>query len=403
MLWAEAAGSGVIGVSNEVTAPETEQSVWRMALTRIPGIGAAYTKKLITIFGDAAGVFQASWNALSLAEIPPESRKAILNFNAREELRTELQWLSRNGIRLLYFTDPEYPQRLLSITDAPPLLYYRGNADLNAQKTVGVVGTRSADSYGKKAAEHLIAQLGAVSPLIISGLAWGIDAAAHEAALKSKLPTVGVLGHGLGMLYPSDHAPLSAKMVKNGGLLTSFAYNVKAEYFTFPIRNAIVAGLCDALVVVQTGLKGGSLITVGFAQKYNKKIFAVPGRLSDHRSEGCNRLIQQGTAQLLTSGEQLAAEMGWSWPAGGVGSQQSLTFEATENGAGRPDDGDKHAETRLLRLIREKDSPDIDELIECSHLDASTVALLLLRLELRGEVTVLPGKRYRTSAAAAAG
>ena len=396
----ETAELEIAGVSNEVTAKvnaqDQEQNIWRMALTRIPGIGVAYTKKLIAIFGDAAGVFQASGNALRLADIPPASIKAILNFNAREVLRTELQWLGRNGIRLLYFTDPEYPQRLLSITDAPPLLYYRGNADLNAQKTVAVVGTRSADIYGKKATEHLIAQLGPVSPLIISGLAWGIDAAAHEAALKSKLPTVGVLGHGLGMLYPSDHATLSAKMVKNGGLLTSFAYNVKAERFTFPIRNAIVAGLCDALVVAQTGLKGGSLITVGFAQRYNKKIFAVPGRLSDHRSEGCNRLIQQGTARLLSSGEQLAAEMGWSWPAGGVGSQQSLTLEAAEN-------GNSQAETRLLQLIRQKDCPDIDELVICSHLDASAVALLLLQLELRGKVTVLPGKRYVASVAAAGG
>jgi DNA processing protein len=388
MLRAE---SEVIGVSNEVTAPETEQAVWRVALTRIPGIGVASTKKLIAIFGDAACVFRASGNALRSAGISLESVQAIQNFDTLEELKAELQWLSRNRIRLLYFTDPEYPQRLLSIGDAPPLLYYRGNADLNAQKIVAVVGTRSADNYGKQTARQLIAQLQLVSPLIISGLALGIDAAAHEAALESKLSTVGVLGHGLGTIYPSNHTTLSAKMARSGGLLTSFAYNVKTERFNFPIRNAVVAGLCDALVVVQTGLKGGSLITVGLAQKYHKKIFAVPGRLWDVRSEGCNRLIQQGTAHLLSSGEQLAAEMGWSWPAGGVGSQASLTFETVENGDGR---SAVAGGSQLLQLIREKDCPDIDELVTCSHLDASAVALLLLQLELRGQVTVLPGKRY---------
>jgi DNA processing protein len=358
-----------------------------MALTRIPRIGVAYTKKLIGIFGDAAGVFRASRSALLSARLPDESVEAILKFDAQEQLRVELQWLNRNGVRLLYFTDPEYPQRLLSIANAPPLLYYRGKGDLNAKKIVAVVGTRTADKYGKDITEELVAQLQPAAPLIISGLALGIDAAAHNAALDNHLPTVGILGHGLGKIYPAANKELFAKMVVNGGLLTSFPYDIGPERHNFPMRNAIVAGLCDALIVVQTGLKGGSLVTVGYAQKYGKKIFAVPGRLSDLRSEGCNRLIQQDIAHLLCSGGQLAAEMGWAWPEGGKGVQASLDLAADDHGDDTPED-------RLLRLIREKETPDVDELVLCSRLDASAVALILLRLELRGVITVLPGKRY---------
>ncbi len=386
-------GAGTHPAAFRARAHTKEQNIWRMALTRIPGIGAVSTKKLIAIFGEAAEVFRASRSALLSAGLSEASAQAILQFGAQDQLKAELQWLVRNSVRLLYFTDPEYPQRLLSIAEAPPLLYYRGTADLNAKKIVAVIGTRHADAYGIQMAKELVAQLRPAAPLIISGLAYGIDAAAHKAALESDLPTVGVLGHGFGKLYPAANTALSKKMVGQGGLLTSFAYHVTPERYNFPIRNVVVAGLCDALVVVQTSLKGGSLLTVGNARKFGKKIFAVPGRLSDERSEGCNRLIQQGFARLLSSGGQLAAEMGWTWPEDGKGAQASLNFETAEYLEDTP-------EGRLLRLIREKATPDIDELILCSHLDASVVALTLLRLELLGAVTVLPGKRYACRARA---
>jgi DNA processing protein len=370
-----------------------EQNIWRMALTRIPGIGVVSMKKLITIFGEAAEVFRASRSALLSAGLSKESAQAILQFDAQDQLKAELQWLIRNGVRLLYFTDAEYPQRLISTAKAPPLLYYRGTADLNAKKIVAVVGTRNADEYGRQIARELIAQLRPADPLIISGLALGIDTAAHKAALENDLPTVGVLGHGFGKLYPAANAALSKAMVRQGGLLTSFAYHVTPERYNFPMRNTIVAGLCDALIVVQTRQEGGSMITVGLAQKFGKKIFAVPGRLSDSRSEGCNQLIRQGVAKLLCSGEQLAAELGWTWPEGGKGAQASLDFGADQRVEDTP-------EGRLLQVIREKENPDIDELVLCSRLDASAVAMLLLRLELRGAIVALPGKRYMPVSAA---
>jgi len=356
-----------------------------MALSRTHGIGVAYTKKLIAVFGDARGIFKASQKELQAAGLPEKLARAILEFDAWAQLEAEAAVLAAKGIRVYYFTDPDYPQRLLLLADAPPLLYYRGNADLNAKRIVAVVGTRYANDYGKKITAQLIAQMGPAAPLIISGLARGIDAAAHGAALENALPTVGVLGHGLATVYPPENRLLAETMVEKGGLLTSYAYSVKAERFNFPMRNQLVAGLCDALVVVETALEGGSMITIGHARSQGKSIFAVPGRLGDHQSRGCNQLIQQGVARLLSSGEQLAAEMGWMWPMEGAGVQATLAF-----GPARVDT----PEDRLLKLIREKENPGTDELILYSGLDASVVALALLQLELRGAITVLPGKRY---------
>lgn len=375
-----------------------EQTIWRMALTRIHGIGIGYTKKLIAVFGDAAGIFKASQQQLQAAGLQEAPARAIVEFDAWEPLKAEAALLAAKGIRLLYFTDPDYPQRLLSISDAPPLLYYLGKADLNAKRIVAIVGTRSSTDYGRRMTASLAAQLRPVAPLIISGLAMGIDAAAHKAAVDSGLPTVGVLAHGLATIYPRANKQLSEDMLGKGGLLTSYAFSARAERFNFPMRNRLVAGMCDALIVAETPPVGGSMLTVGHARSLGKPIFAVPGRLGDFRSQGCNRLIQQGVAQLITSGEQLAAEMGWMWPVGGAGVQAAMFFESA--GASSEAAGSDCPEGRLVRLIREKENPDIDELILCSGLDASVVALALLQLELRGAIAVLPGKRYTTTSAA---
>lgn len=398
-MWWEEGDDIAIGAADARSiatgTPVDERTMWRMALTRVPGIGVVYAKKLIAAFGEAADIFKASQQQLQGAGLPEPAAKAIIEFDAWEPLKAEAALLPSKGIRLLCFTDPDYPQRLLSLSDAPPLLYYQGKADLNSKKIIAVVGTRYADDYGKHTVAQLIAQLRPVAPLVISGLARGIDAAAHRAALDNDLPTVGVLAHGLATLYPRENKGLAETMVEKGGLLTSYAYSVKAERFYFPERNWLVAGLVDALIVVETGLEGGSMVTVGHARSLGKPIFAVPGRLGDRPSQGCNRLIQQGVARLLCSGQQLAAEMGWAWPAGGSGVQTAMAFESA--GASAEVAGADSPEGRLVRLIREKESPGIDELILCSGLDASVVALALLQLELRGAITVLPGKRYHVS------
>ena len=373
-----------------------EEEIYQLGLTRTPGIGPAHAKKLVNRFGSAGEVFRAKKNELLLAGLKEDRAQAIVEFREHAAVEAEMQLLASKEIRPLFFTDPDYPRRLLSIPEAPPVLFYRGKADLNTKKILAVVGTRTADDYGKQMTANIIKQL--AQPirqldqpglLVVSGLAYGIDAAAHSAAMANRLPTVGVLAHGLDTIYPNEHRAMADEMVQEGGLLTALGCHVKPERHHFPVRNQWVAGMCDALLIVETGKEGGSMFTAEKAAKYGKKIFAVPGRITDHRSAGCNWLIRQGTAQMVSSGQELTAAMGWEWAPAGVGAQARLEFEH----AGRP-----CAEDQLLQLLREKESPAIDELVACSHLDASAVALSLLNLELRGSVRSLPGKRYMLAA-----
>lgn len=389
------------------------QTLYQLALTRIPGIGDVNAKKLVETFGNPRSVFEADRPALIRAAMHDHQIDAILQFRAWSDIREELAMLEQRGIRILFYTEPDYPHRLLSLPDFPPLLYYRGTANLNAQRVISVVGTRRPTDYGKQITERLIRELAQPDCLIVSGLAFGIDAAAHAAALQYQVPTIGVLGHGLAHMYPREHTALAGSMRKRGGLLTSFDYKAKAEYFSFPIRNGLVAGLCDALIVVETGEKGGSLNTVNKALKYKRRVFAVPGRVTDNKSQGCLRLIAENNAQLLVSGEQLMAAMCWQWPAGRTGVQAALPFatDATAatgtttapsfapptptssphaSAATRPD-----PERQLVALLQEKDSLTIDELATFSRLDPPSVAISLLNLEIEGLIRPLPGQRYR--------
>jgi DNA processing protein len=364
-------------------------------------------KKLIRRFGNPKSVFEADRPALIRAELHNHQIEGIMQFEAWSALRQELAMLEQRGIRILFYTEPDYPHRLSSLPDFPPLLYYRGTANLNAQRVISVVGTRKPTDYGIQTTERLIRELAQPDCLIVSGLAFGIDAAAHAAALKYQVPTIGVLGHGLAYIYPREHTALSGAMRQHGGLLTSFDYKAKAEYFSFPIRNGLVAGLCDALIVVETGEKGGSLNTVNKALAYKRKVFAVPGRITDNKSQGCLRLIAEGNARLLASGEQLMAVMGWHWPPARTGTQAALPFapgaitasslatpaptpSPLASAATRPD-----PERQLVALLQEKDSLSIDELATFSRLDTPSIAISLLNLEMEGLIRPLPGQRYR--------
>jgi DNA processing protein len=291
---------------------------------------------------------------------------------------------------MLFFTDPDFPRRLKLITDFPPLLFFQGVADLNAERVITIVGTRRPTDYGRQVTERLVRELDQPGLLIVSGLAFGIDAAAHNAALANQIPTIGVLGHGLAHCYPREHAGLFRAMRQNGGLLSPFPYASGPTIYNFATRNHVVAGLCDALIVVETGETGGSLITVKAALDYKKKIFAVPGRLTDQKSAGCHGLIQRQDARLLVSGDQLMAAMGWQWPVGGAGIQSSILFPPAGSHSSGP-------EQQLLELLREKESLSIDELAGAGQLDPPAVAMTLLSLELQGLIRPLPGKRYRLS------
>lgn len=336
-------------------------------------------------FGDATSVFKAKQSSLEKIEGIGEVRaRSIKHFNDFHLAEAELTFVEKYKIKPLFLNDEAYPKRLLNCYDSPTLLFYKGTADLNASKIVAVVGTRSNSDYGKAFTENLIAGLAAQNVLVISGLAFGIDAIAHKAALKNSLPTVGVVGHGLSKIYPAQHAALAKEMIATGGgVLTEFFHNTKPDKHNFPLRNRIVAGLSDATVVVETAVKGGSMITAKLADAYNRDVFATPGRTTDKASAGCNHLIKYNKAVLLTDAEELLEVMGWKDKKLTAKKQRELFIELTSE------------EKTVLAILQRKESTHIDEINMGSGLSSSAVAAAVLNLELQGIVQSQPGKMYR--------
>jgi DNA processing protein len=359
--------------------------LYQLALGDTPHIGAKQAKSLCEHFESAQDIFRASHSMLQridgIGEITARSIKNFRNFQKAEK---EIAFIEKYDIQPLYFKDSKYPQRLLNAYDPPILLFYKGNADLNSSKIISVVGTRRMSDYGKAATEKLVKDLSEHDVLIVSGLAYGIDAAAHKAALKSGLHTVGVIGHGLDTLYPPQNTGLAKEMLKQGGLLTEFCSNTKPDKYNFPSRNRIVAGISDATVVIETDARGGSMITADLASGYDRDVFAVPGRITDTKSNGCNFLIKENKAIILTDAKQLAETLGWEEKILKERNQQAELFvELTET------------EKYLVELIRSKKKIGIDELNMSSGLSASNLASTLLDLELKNMVQSMPGRMYR--------
>jgi DNA processing protein len=362
--------------------------LYLLALSCVPGIGPVYAKKLLHHFGNARDIFKADSDALSsVAGIGAARANAIVRFDQFAAVEKELAFIQRNAIRCLYFEEEDYPQRLRQCNHSPVLLFYKGTTDLNAGRVISVVGSRAPSEYGKQAAQRLIMELSAYGPLVISGLAFGIDAVAHKAALAYSLPTVAVLGHGLDQIYPQEHRPLAAKIIKQGGLLTTFSIHNETTPKNFPLRNRIVAGMCDALVVVETDTDGGSMLTAENARSCKKKVFAFPGRITDRKSRGCNQLIRQGDARLMDDASQLVTELGWNSSEGPVRKQASMfpspSADLAEN------------EKDVLHLFKEDMIHSFDELAGQLQLSHSMIALSLTSLEVHGWISSLPGRRYR--------
>src|SRR5476651_53569 len=285
----------------------------QIALTFFKNIGPAISRAMIAHFGDAEAVFKAPISRLrNVPGIGDKRFEQLLDL--KEPLlraEQELLFIEKNKVDVLFYNDPRYPKRLKSCDDAPLLLYSKGNAELNMPKVVSIVGTRNATEYGKQLCSQLIEELQQYHILIVSGLATGIDTAAHRESLKCHIPTVGVLGHGFDTMYPASNRSLAEKMQANGGLLTEYPSGTTPNRENFPQRNRIVAGIADATIVVEASIKGGALITAEIANSYNRDVFAFPGRIGDAFSEGCNFLIRNNKAQLLTCTADLAYSLGW--------------------------------------------------------------------------------------------
>jgi DNA processing protein len=358
---------------------------YQLALTLVPNIGDVHAKLLLQQFGDASSIFKASHKDLERLEgIGTVRASSIRAFNDFHLAESELQFIEKYRIKTLFLTDPEYPQRLLNCYDSPTLLFYKGTADLNASKVLAIVGTRSNTDYGKQFTEELVAELSSQQVLIVSGLAIGIDAYAHKAALKNNLPTVGVVGHGLDKIYPSVNKGLARDIaLQNGGILSEFFSGTLPDKHNFPLRNRIVAGMSDATIVVETLISGGSMITAKLADAYNRDVFAVPGRTTDTKSKGCNYLIKNNKAILLTDAGQLLDIMGWQEKKKKIKKQKELFIELTPE------------EKQVIDILKQKESVHIDEINISSGLSSSSVAAAILNLELQSVIGSMPGKMYK--------
>jgi len=354
-----------------------------IALSKINLVGPKTAKLLISYAGGVKEVFDLSKK--ELLKIPGIGHKLVDNVLSEDHFAAadkELKFLEKNEIKALSYLDPDYPQRCLHYEDAPLLIFYKGNIDLNHGRTVSIVGTRKPTEYGKSNCEKLVDGLKAYSPLIISGLAYGIDSAAHRSAVKCNIPNIGVLGHGMDRIYPAANRKLSKKMLENGGLLTEFTSGVGPEREHFPMRNRIIAAMSDVVIVVESARKGGSIITALFANNYNKDVFAFPGRTDDEYSEGCNNLIKQNKAHLLQSVADIAYIMRWEEETEHKAVQKSLLIDLESD------------EQMVYDLLKEENTLHIDTLSHKLKLPLSKLSNLLLTLEFKGIIKSLPGKQY---------
>lgn len=358
---------------------------YRIALTLIPNIGDILAKKLVAYCGSVEAVFKEKRTTLEkIPGIGTVYAGAVLKQDVFKRAEEEIRFIEKNGIIPVFYLDALYPRRLTHCEDSPVMLYLKGDVDLNSEKIISIVGTREATDYGKALCEKLIADLASFNPLIVSGLAYGIDVCAHRAAMENGLKTVGVFAHGLDKVYPALHKSTAEKMLQQGGLLTDFTSNVKPDRENFPRRNRIVAGIADATIVVESKKDGGSLITADIANSYNRDVFAFPGRIGDATSEGCNNIIKQNRAALIQSAADILYIMGWEETKKKNAPLQRQLFVEL-----KPD------EEMLVNLLKEKNTVNVDEICFLSKMPMSKVSSLLLTLEFSGIIRSLPGKMYK--------
>jgi DNA processing protein len=360
--------------------------IYQLGLTMVPNIGCVHAKILVSEFGSAEAVFKTRQSRLEKIEgIGSTRAESLLSFRDFSKAEGEIRFIEKYKITPLFITDKNYPRRLLNCYDSPTLLFYKGNADLNAAKIIAIIGTRNHTEYAKQLTDKLVKELREQNVVVVSGMAYGVDALSHKASIKNGLPTVGVLAHGLDQVYPAEHTNLAKDMLKHGGgLLTEFRSGTKPDKHNFPTRNRIVAGMSDATVVIETGIKGGSMITAELANGYNKDVFAYPGRVSDTKSSGCNHLIKTNKAMLLTDAQELIEAMGWEISNKIKNKvQKELFIELSKD------------EKLIVDLLKENESLHIDELNFQSRLSSSAAAAAILSLELQGVVLSLPGRLYK--------
>lgn len=360
--------------------------LYQIAISLIPGIGDINGKKLISYCGSAEAIFrEKKQNLLKIPGMGSATVNSILSQNVLKRAEEEVRFIEKHKVKTYYFLDPDYPNRLKNCIDSPIMFYFKGNADLNAKKIISIVGTRRATDYGREICGRFIEELAEDGLIVVSGLAYGIDTQAHKDALKYQVPTIGILAHGLDRIYPYANRSLAEKMVESGGLLTDFISKTNPDRENFPKRNRIIAGIADALLVIESARRGGALITANIANSYSRDVFAVPGKIGDIYSEGCNYLIRTNKAALAQTAEDIKYIMGWERNKSQSTKQVKLFRELSEE------------ERLIMEILKENNEASIDYIILKSKLSNSKIAAILLTLEFDGMVKNLPGKMFKAT------
>ena len=362
---------------------------YKIGITLIKGIGCNLAKNLIAYIGSVEGVF--SEKQKNLAKIPGIGEvlsKEIVSQDVLKRAESEIEFILKNKIQTLYFTDRDYPYRLKECPDSPIMLYKKGNCDLNNGKFIGIVGTRNATETGKENCRKLISDLASAQPntIIVSGLAYGVDICGHKAALDNGLTTIGLIGHGLDRIYPASHRPTAVKMLEQGALLTEYLSGTNPDRQNFVQRNRLIAGMCDATVVVESAARGGALITAELANDYNRDVFAFPGRVNDEWSAGCNALIKNNKASLIESADDILKFMNWEKQNSETqpNIQTTLFLDLSDE------------EQEIVSILRQNsEGIQLNELAIQLEKPISKISSMLLEMEFKGAVKCLPGNLYR--------
>lgn len=369
-----------------------QETLYMMALAQVPSVSQTNLHLLIDELGTATAIYE---NRKSLKELLPAASQKTLDAlasidNHLKRAEEELQFCKEGKIQCLGINDNNYPQRLKDCNDAPILLYYRGSANLNTQHIVSMVGTRQITAYGKDLCRTFVRDLKRLCPdtLVVSGLAYGVDIHCHKAALEEGLDTVGVLAHGMDQIYPRMHRDTAKQMLTQGGLLTEYLSRTPIDKRNFVQRNRIVAGVADAIIVVESATKGGSLITADIALSYNRQVWAYPGRITDTYSAGCNKLITSNKASLLLDAEDFCLSMGWTNDirhrkklSDGIQQELFSDFSAEER--------------RIVEALAKADSKQINVLSVETNIPIGQLSSLLFSLEMKGAVQMLVGGKYK--------
>lgn len=359
-----------------------QNKLYEIALGLIPKIGPVKAKTLVAEIGSAKAIFEESKQNLGL--VSGVGSFFLKDFNATECLQRaerELTFMDKNGIDALYYKDPNYPKKLKEAVDSPTLIFTKGKIDFD-RKNVAIVGTRKATAYGKSVTNQFVKDLVDHDVNIISGLAFGIDIEAHKSALQYDIPTVGVFARGLDNISPAPHRMIANDMLEKGGWVTEFLSETPGDPSFFVKRNRIVAGICETTLVVESAQKGGSLITAGLANDYNRDVFAFPGNIDRESSKGTNMLIQKNRAHLVTCAQDMVDILGWEEKAKNNVFQTNLFLDLTED------------EQKIIDILKEKGSLHIDALNDLAKMSISVMSVQLFNLEMKGAIRALAGKRY---------